>query len=93
MEFGNQIKDRLRGSVIEVAGRLICHEHLRPCDQCPGQGNALLLSPGQFAGPMVRPVEKPNFLKPMTRLRFRFAPSQTPHQQRHADVLDGSKFG
>ena len=44
--------DRVAGVRVELAGRLIGQEQLRPVGQCPRDGNSLLLAAGELVRPM-----------------------------------------
>ena len=44
VELANHLKDRVAGSMIQVAGGLIRQEQLRPGNQCPGDRHPLLFS-------------------------------------------------
>ena len=44
-----QIKHGRGGRRVEVAGRLIGNKDARICNQCPGNGDSLLLPPGQLS--------------------------------------------
>ena len=50
-----QIHDVLAGLRVEVSGGLVGQQHQRPVDECAGDGDALLLTTGQFVRQPVRP--------------------------------------
>lgn len=50
---GDQVKNCVRGSLIKVAGGLICQQQLRTGYECASQSYSLLLASGKFACPMV----------------------------------------
>src|SRR5262249_34667922 len=51
-----QVKNLGAGLRVEVAGRLIGEDDLRPARQRAGDGYPLLLAAGQLAGPVLQPV-------------------------------------
>lgn len=50
-EFGKGALNLHFGHIVERAGRLVENEHGRIFEECPSDGNALLLSAGEFDAP------------------------------------------
>ena len=93
MQPGDQFKYRLSGPAVEVAGRLIRQQELRPGDERAGQSHALLLSAGKFSGPVMRHVLQ---VRPhATSASLRPAPlsKSAREQQRHGHVFQRREFG
>ena len=53
MELPHQPQHVRRGDGVEVPRRLVSQNEVRLRDQCAGYRDALLLTAGQFAGPVV----------------------------------------
>ena len=49
IECNERLHDLMRGAGIEVASRFVCQQQTRRVDQCPGDGDALLLSTGELS--------------------------------------------
>jgi len=79
MQPSDQSKNRLSGSVIKITGRFICQKQLRAGDESAGDCDALLLTPREFAGPMMRTFFQTNFAQPLPGLRFRLALTDAPY--------------
>jgi hypothetical protein len=54
--LAEQRKDLAACPRVEVAGRLVREDDRRVGDQCPGDGDALLLTTGELGGPVLPPV-------------------------------------
>src|SRR5882672_3526017 len=63
----------LAGARIQIARRLIGKEQRRMIDQCPGDGDALLLAAGKLRGVMVGAIGDPNTIEQLQRPLSRFA--------------------
>jgi hypothetical protein len=66
MQPFNQAKHQVRRLAVQVAGRFICQQQLRPGHQRAGQSDSLLFSAAQLAGPMRGPVGQ-SFRQPVRR--------------------------
>ena len=52
----HEAEDLAAGAAVEVAGRLVGEDHLRPAGERPGDGDALLLAARQLARPVLQAV-------------------------------------
>ncbi len=68
IERHQQVRHRLAGIVIQVAGGLIRKQNLGPRGEGSSNGNPLLLATGQLSGRMCKPVTQPYPLKQLSRL-------------------------
>jgi hypothetical protein len=53
MEIEQKRADRVSRRRVKVAGRLIAEDETRLPDQCPGNRNTLLFTPGQLSRPVI----------------------------------------
>ena len=53
VQSGDQVKNCVCGSLIEIACRLVCQQQLRTSDERASQSYSLLLASGKFACPVV----------------------------------------
>ena len=58
--MAHEREDLRTGGAVEVAGRLVGEDDLRPAGQRTGDGDALLLAARQFAGPVLQAVRQPD---------------------------------
>ena len=58
--LAQELMQRLRRVLVEVAGRLVGEQQRRPHDQCPRHGDTLLLSARQHARPVAQPLTQPH---------------------------------
>ena len=54
----NNFHDLVRSARIEVAGRLVGKQYCGMVDEGPGERDALLLSPGELIGHVIRAVSQ-----------------------------------
>jgi hypothetical protein len=80
-----------RGRRVEGAGRLVGEDDLRPGDQRPGDGDALLLAARQLARPVPGPVSEADGSEHRAHLAGLRRPASQPARQLH--VLPGSQRG
>ena len=78
-------QQRLSVPGVEVAGRLVGEHDLRSSDQCAGDGDPLLLSPGELGRAVAQPLAEPEGVDELVQpVRVRAASGQV---QREGDVL------
>src|SRR5215469_11038198 len=92
MQPGDQVKNCVCGSLIEIAGWLVCQQELWTGNKCPCQSDPLLLPSGEFACPVMSSGCQPNLTQPFggaphCRLRV-----FTPGEQRHGHILQRVKL-
>ena len=58
-----QLHDLDAGLAVQRAGGLVCQQDIRVVDQCTGNGNALHLAAGHFAGVLVQLIAQPHLLQ------------------------------
>src|SRR6185436_9200663 len=56
MKIGKQLHDRNTAGCIKVSSGFVSENQARVIDQCPGDGDALLLSTRELGGTMIRTV-------------------------------------
>ncbi len=65
-----QRKDKIdhlgAGMTIEIAGRFVCEQNLRPRGERPRQRHALLLSAGKLRGVVMQAMSEPNLCQRLT---------------------------
>src|SRR5262252_7166110 len=88
MEPGDQIKNRVRGPVVEISGRLIGQQYPGLGNARPGQGHALLFAAGKFSGAVMRTRLQSNLAQPLDSFGLDLRPPLSPDQQRHGDVFE-----
>ena len=54
----HEVEDLGAGGGVEIAGRFVGEDDLRPAGQRPAHGDPLLLAARQFAGPMARAIDE-----------------------------------
>ena len=79
------------GAGVQVAGRLVGEDHLRPAHQRPRAGHALLLAAGELAGPVLEPLAEVQDLDHLVPPLLRRLPAG--QVQRQQDVLLGGQRG
>ena len=60
MECQQEIRDLCAAAAVQIAGRLVRQNQGRVVDQCPCDGNALLLASRQLGRPMSRAIHEPD---------------------------------
>ena len=84
-----QAEDLATGARVEVARRLVGEQHHRPCDERPGDGDALLLSARELRGPVVEAVAQAHAIDQRSELA---AVDRTPGDgERQREVLGGAQ--
>src|SRR5215475_8314922 len=63
LEPQEEIPDHFARLRVEIAGGLVGQHNARLGDQRPSDGDALLLAPGEFAGPVAGPVSESDLLQ------------------------------
>src|SRR6266852_446723 len=89
---GDQFKNRVRRSAVEVSGRLVCQQDLGLGDERPGQSYTLLLTAGKLSGTMMRALLQTYLVQPPRSLSLRCLPRHFPQQKRHGHVFQRRKF-
>ncbi len=92
MQPGNQFKNRVRGSAIEVPRGLIRQQQLRLGDERPGQRHSLLLPAGKFSRPVMRALLQSHLAQPPRSFLLCLLPGQTPQQKRHGHIFQCRKL-
>ena len=87
MQPGNQFKDRIRGTAIQVPCRLIRQQQLRPGDQGPRQSHPLLLPARQLAGTMLGTLPQAYFRQPSRSLALCLLPGTIAQEKWHGHIL------
>ena len=77
----------LEVAAVEVAGRLVGEHHLRPGDDRPGDGDALLLAAGKFVRVVAGAVGEADLVERRQRQPPPLAGRHAAIDQRHLDVL------
>ena len=55
IDDGSEGGQDLGGRVgVEVAGGFVAEDDVGPADECAGAGDALLMAPGEFGGPVIQ---------------------------------------
>jgi hypothetical protein len=83
----------LAGERVERPGRLVGEQHLGSGDQGAGQGDALCLPAGEFAGSAPLETVQAEPPEPRAGLGQRARPAGLGEQQRQGDVLLGGQLG
>ena len=86
-----QCKDLGRRHTVEVAGRFVSHDQQRVGDDGARNGDALLLSAGQFRRIVRGTLGQANHLQGKLDPLAPFAAAQIRQQQRQFDVLEGAE--
>jgi hypothetical protein len=63
MHLPQESMERIRGLFVEIAGRLVGQEDCRLHHERPRDRDALLLAPGQHAGPVIQPLAEADALQ------------------------------
>ena len=87
----HEFEYRLRISLVQIAGRFVSQEQLRPSHQGPGNRHALLLTAGELARPVFCAIRQANFIKPRPRRTQSLSRRVSPNQQRHCHIFRGGK--
>lgn len=85
--------DAVRGAVIEVAGRLVGKEDFGGSDESTGEGNALLLATGEFAGAVMAAGAEADFGQFFGCLLRGLRGRDAADEKRHHDIFEGGEFG
>ena len=89
-EQGQQAARHVR---VDVAGRLVGHQNLRPGDDGAGDGDALLLSARQRRGPRLPPIAKADPVQHFRDGRVDLALRHAGNAQRQRDIVIGRQVG
>jgi hypothetical protein len=92
MQPGDQRKNRVRRSAVEVPGGLIRQQDPGLGDERTGQSYTLLLAAGKFSGTMMRTLLQSYLVQPPHSFSLRLLPGNIPQQQRHGHIFQGRKF-
>src|SRR4029077_924989 len=87
-----QVKHHFRGSIVQIAGRLVGHQDLRSCHQRPGQRYPLLLASRQLSRTMMAAAFQSDFPQPAASFFHGRLVRGTSHQKRHRHILLRRKF-
>ena len=82
-----------RGFLIEIAGRFVGEQAVRPRHQRARQRHALTFAAGKFARFVLGAVGETDLVEPVARLGAGIAERGAPHQQRHRDVFERAELG
>lgn len=85
--------DAVRGAVIKVAGRLVGKEDFGGSDESTGEGNALLLATGEFAGAVMAAGAEADFGQFFGCLLRGLCGRDATDEERHHDIFEGGEFG
>ena len=87
VEPENQIHHRRRRGTIEIPGRLVTKQNLRPVHKRPRQGDALLLTAGKLHRIVLIALSEPH--PPQQLPRLGFARGVTGQLHRHEHIFQG----
>ena len=88
MQTLDEGEDDFGGPVVEVTGGLVGEEELRFGDERAGEGDALLLAAGEFAGAVVGAVGEFDLCKPFGGLCEGLFAGNVPGEERHGYVFE-----
>ena len=89
----NSDSTEFRGLAVKRAGRLVGQDQDRIVDQRAGDGDALLLSAGELARPVLRAMGQAHAIKRRMGPTLPFGISDVRVGQRHFHVLKGAAAG
>src|SRR5689334_24654944 len=92
MQVLEQAENLFAGSGIEIAGGLVRQENGRVACQGAGEGHTLLLAPGKFAGPMVRPFLESDLVQHFASAAPGDRPRLSANYEGHGGVFDCGEF-
>ena len=86
-------QDLVAGMRIEIAGRLVGQQQRGVIDQCPGDGDPLLLSAGHLRGLVAHPLGQADLLEQRLAQPPRVVAGRPAEGvvQRHEDVVQGRR--
>lgn len=87
MEPLDQLEDHFSSPIVQIPGRLIGHENLRPRYQGPGQSHALLFASGKLTRTMMAAIAESHLPQPYCCLLHGRPVSGSSHEKRHSNVL------
>src|SRR5579884_329837 len=87
-----QSEDLVTRMGIEIAGRLVGQDQLRPQHQRARDGDPLLLAAGELSRPMVKAVRQPDRFEHLPRGRLDLIPLGPLDQSRHHDIFKRGEF-
>ena len=93
IEGEHQLIDPLRRMAIQVTGGLVRQDAGRTGHQCPGDGGALALAPGEFAGFVPAAMAETDLIQHLRGAGQGRDRRGSPDQQRHGDIFQGAEFG
>ena len=88
-----QRHDRLAGARVELAGRLVGDQHLRPRGDRASDGDALLLPARQLVGTVLRSSGEADLVQHLVDPSATIGRRPREQPQRHLDVLGGREHG
>jgi len=59
-DLAEQGEHLLPGAGVQRSGRLVGEHHLRPCDECPGDRDPMLLAAGELRGTVAQALVQPD---------------------------------
>src|SRR5579859_4710953 len=74
-------------SRIQISSGLVGHQYQRIADQSPGNGNALLLPPGELRGVVAEAMSHPNSLQRILDFPFAFRGARSAVDKRQFDIF------
>ena len=91
-KIGEQIENHLPGSLVQISRWFVSQQQRRIAGEGARDGNALLLSSGEFPGPMIRAVTQSDLLETRFGVGKRLGAVHSPNAQRHTYVFFCRKF-
>ena len=89
VDVSEQLEDTARRALVQVAGGLVSQEHRRLIDQCPRDGDALLLAARQLARVRLRLRREADLREHAHHARRDCRGARARHFERERDVLFG----
>ena len=94
VQFAKELDDLAAGAGIEIPGRLVSHQDIRIVDECPGDGDALLLPAGELAVMVIKPISEADQFQFLNRSSTPlFGGDSFGVQERKFDVFQGRSSG
>ena len=91
VQTSHQFENSLGVAFVQIARGFVGQEQSRFVDESASNGYALLLSPGKFAGTLMRATPQAHFPQPSVRRIQRLLKLLTADEQRHGHVFCGGK--
>ena len=88
-----EVQDVLGAFAVQVPGRFVRQQHGGVLHERAGNGDALLLPPGEFVGFVVQPFAQPHALQGASRQPLAFTHGRATVRQGEFHVLQGAGAG